>query len=602
MQLCALLSSSKNEDETSNTDAPRSHIPHETIIPGSMPHQYGSLGEGLPEHPHHKSLEQQTAAPWQAAHNRDVQRVTLTAMIYELVHEITATIEDIVPWFLSNMPFAYFQQVPFNYRMDHIKAIAAVKDANMDMYLNLKSHTPDGRTVLTFIRPGTAPGTLLKMVEELPGKYDLENPLSRLMVFSTKDHKMSLNMFVFGHSKHTLDAQPPNVEKLAQPILEYAQRIQQNGRTNPNELLQPSPLFEREALLEYISQCRSTYVQVGARYPHRFLTQRRLFDMVSHTEGTAVHVQPATDEDAGRYWLDLAVANSMPQVALENLCLLLYHHKFDVTRARLDVVPDGDNGSVTILRTLIAPTQGAAVSEEAWETLSRELKRAKWLDPETIQLVFEEYPWLGIARGEILTAMSALIHPVLAKENALAYSKANILDKITKERFIGHTAAIADLFLDRFRPENPLSDADFDQRQAEIRLAIETNVEDTVATEILFKMMDIVRHTMKTNVFMPDRYALGFRLDPVVMVAAGEEDQVLPYGVVFVHGRRFNGFHVRFRDISRGGMRLVTPASSELHALESSRQYDECYGLAFAQQLKNKDMYVLCREKDDPRC
>jgi glutamate dehydrogenase len=47
---------------------------------------------------------------------------------------------------------------------------------------------------------------------------------------------------------------------------------------------------------------------------------------------------------------------------------------------------------------------------------------------------------------------------------------------------------------------------------------------------------------------------------------------------------------VRFRDISRGGLRLVAPANSEQLALESARQYDECYGLAFAQQLKNKDI------------
>lgn len=37
-------------------------------------------------------------------------------------------------------------------------------------------------------------------------------------------------------------------------------------------------------------------------------------------------------------------------------------------------------------------------------------------------------------------------------------------------------------------------------------------------------------------------------------------------------------------------MRLVTPGNPEQYALESARQYDECYGLASAQQLKNKDI------------
>ena len=37
-------------------------------------------------------------------------------------------------------------------------------------------------------------------------------------------------------------------------------------------------------------------------------------------------------------------------------------------------------------------------------------------------------------------------------------------------------------------------------------------------------------------------------------------------------------------------MRLVTPRSPEGYALDSARHYAECYGLAAAQQLKNKDI------------
>jgi glutamate dehydrogenase len=63
-----------------------------------------------------------------------------------------------------------------------------------------------------------------------------------------------------------------------------------------------------------------------------------------------------------------------------------------------------------------------------------------------------------------------------------------------------------------------------------------------------------------------------------------------PYGVSFAHGRQFDGYHVQFRDIACGGMRLVTPASPKKFTLESGHQYDECYCLAFAQQMKNKDI------------
>jgi glutamate dehydrogenase len=135
-----------------------------------------------------------------------------------------------------------------------------------------------------------------------------------------------------------------------------------------------------------------------------------------------------------------------------------------------------------------------------------------------------------------------------------------------------------------------LSDEELERRSADLRAVIDNEVEDTPAQELLFRMIDIIKHTLKTNVYMNNRYALGFRLDPKIMVSENETPRDSPYGIIFVHGRRFDGYHVRFRDIARGGLRLVTPASSEQFALEAAHQYDECYGLAFAQQLKNKDI------------
>ena len=82
---------------------------------------------------------------WQASQNIDIQRVTQTAMIHELTQQQTRCIEKVVPWFLNTMPAPYFRQVPESFRLDHIKAISAIKDANMDMHMNLKTHLPDGR-------------------------------------------------------------------------------------------------------------------------------------------------------------------------------------------------------------------------------------------------------------------------------------------------------------------------------------------------------------------------------------------------------------------------------------------------------------------------
>lgn len=104
------------------------------------------------------------------------------------------------------MPAPYFRQVPETFRLDHIKAISAIKDANMDMHMNLKTHLPDGRQVLTFIRPGTMPGLLLSMIKELPYTQRSEEymPLSRVQIYSAEDDSMSLNLFVYGEEAKQL--------------------------------------------------------------------------------------------------------------------------------------------------------------------------------------------------------------------------------------------------------------------------------------------------------------------------------------------------------------------------------------------------------------
>lgn len=228
---------------------------HDDIVPG-VRSEYGSLGD-MPSGP-------TQPASWQAEHNQDIQNVTQKALIYELTQQQTRTIEDVVPWFLANMPPAYFRQIPENFRVAHVKAISAVKDADMELHLNLQANMPDGRRVITFIRPGTAPGTLLKMIMELPfADNDGSDymPLTRLHVFSSEDEKMSLNMFVYGNR----EGAPSEVTAdLVTPVLEYADLVQggQLGTKTTDGLLHPvaSPLFDKENLMQYLRKCSHNYM------------------------------------------------------------------------------------------------------------------------------------------------------------------------------------------------------------------------------------------------------------------------------------------------------------------------------------------------------
>jgi glutamate dehydrogenase len=55
-------------------------------------------------------------------------------------------------------------------------------------------------------------------------------------------------------------------------------------------------------------------------------------------------------------------------------------------------------------------------------------------------------------------------------------------------------------------------------------------------------------------------------------------------------GSEFRGFHLRFKDIARGGIRIVKSRSKEAYAINARNLFDENYGLASTQQRKNKDI------------
>lgn len=93
---------------------------------------------------------------------------------------------------------------------------------------------------------------------------------------------------------------------------------------------------------------------------------------------------------------------------------------------------------------------------------------------------------------------------------------------------------------------------------------------------------------LKTNFYTPTKVALSFRMDPSFLPDV-EYPQPL-YGMFLVISSEFRGFHLRFRDIARGGIRIVKSRSEEAYAINARSLFDENYNLANTQQRKNKDI------------
>lgn len=96
------------------------------------------------------------------------------------------------------------------------------------------------------------------------------------------------------------------------------------------------------------------------------------------------------------------------------------------------------------------------------------------------------------------------------------------------------------------------------------------------------------KSVLKTNFYTPTKVALSFRLDPAFLPP--EEYPEPLYGMFLVISSEFRGFHLRFRDIARGGIRIVKSRSPEAYTINARSLFDENYNLANTQQRKNKDI------------
>ncbi|SCV05275.1 LANO_0H03906g1_1 [Lachancea nothofagi CBS 11611] len=94
---------------------------------------------------------------------------------------------------------------------------------------------------------------------------------------------------------------------------------------------------------------------------------------------------------------------------------------------------------------------------------------------------------------------------------------------------------------------------------------------------------------LKTNFFMTRKVAISFRLDPALIMPKVEFPET-PFGIFFVVGNTFKAFHIRFRDIARGGIRIVCSKTQDIYEVNSRMAIDENYQLASTQQRKNKDI------------
>lgn len=484
-----------------------------------------------------------------------------TQVIDQVTNSLRSTAEEVVPWFLDQMPLMYFQDTGEEDQLAHLRAMIAAKASGRPIELTLRS---EDASQWTMMRPRDYPGVLAEIMEELPW----DQTLRTAKIHTAIDGELVLDTFEFGEPiPFTID-DTDHIDRLNEMIA-YAE--------------EHMPDITVEQVREFFARSSEEYIMTVT--PLRMAKHWKLVDRLSGTDGTTVELERETDPTLSR--IIVAVSNSTRRSMLQRIATRLSKSRVNIHRAYLDSIDDGKNGWITLVGCVVQGPEGGPIDESSdlWKEIRQDLLRLKWYDQRSLGLGYD-YPELGLCNAEIITALLDLSYQILVKKNPYAFNPTRLHSLMIGNIEVATTIAL--LLQQRFNPDDLMSDKAYDTARAAIHEQIENTVDLEDAKTLFETMVNAVHAVKRTNLFLEDRYALSMRIDASILTT--EDRHECPFGAFFIHGRDFNGFHVRFRDIARGGVRAIFPRGVEQYSREQERLYDEAYNLASAQQLKNKDI------------
>jgi glutamate dehydrogenase len=240
--------------------------------------------------------------------------------------------------------------------------------------------------------------------------------------------------------------------------------------------------------------------------------------------------------------------------------------------------------------------------QPAWEAANipdflRELVTIKYFASfDTIDNRLVERGIVSGNNGNLLRAMTNFIHQGLVHLDPNFYSLDHIEGDICHHPEL--TAKICDLFKYKFHPDE-VNLGEYEDLRKQLtedihKLDTGNEILDQRRKNVLRQAVNFVHYTLKTNFYRSNFTSLGFRIDPAFMdelpFNRAEKFPELPFGIFFFRGMHFFAFHIRFKDLARGGLRTIFPQEPERIIHERNQVLTECYNLAYTQHFKNKDI------------
>ncbi len=503
------------------------------------------------------------------------------------IHERCCSATENLNWLKENL-HPYF----FITMKNEVKAIATLATS-------LSSLTENNRLVLadndrklilaTMNRPGSLYETLQSLQERdisyahIAQSY---NPLAGL------PQDLEIQRFEFDRKSHEEIAQAGDVEIPPEIRGEIRQALQDNYPHFDFDGLDP--------LLRILWLNNENYIRISP--PRRVAQVLWLYQQSMLQGGVFFDVEQAEGfDDHHEYRIMFAAGNPPQKDFLHQTMEVFKRLKIGIKRTYCLTISNGIHpyflGSFYVRAQDAGPiTKGS----QLFQRLRKELYNTQILS--TASHTYREFVTNGIMTGEEASLVNAFIsfcHTNLAHNQPDRFGFEDVMRAFNSHPKI--SLQLVNLFRMRFDPDLADRQAFYQKTLEETTQAVEDyntghRYLDEVRRTVFRCCLAFIRHTLKTNFFIPEKHALAFRLDPAYLdelgaVFTGDLPPERPFRITFFFGRHGAGFHIGFSDIARGGWRTVLTRGWDDYVTNANTIFRENYVLAHTQHLKNKDIY-----------
>lgn len=487
------------------------------------------------------------------------------AATLDLVRErLAAEAAALAPWFFAAMPAYYFRTHSREEQVRHLHALISGQVLSEGQRLAVKS--PCGAKV-TYLSPGRGDDELVEVLASLRGKEILN-----ARIYESTDRRLRLDTFV-------LAPQAP-LDVAGESFRQAMEQMRGAGFLPPERL----PDFSG-FLAAATGDCVEKFE------PERGLRHFALWEeFLASPDRERVLVRLDPEAHPGLSRVVVALTSPARRGLLLELARILRRERVHIARAYADVYAAGADSMAVC--SFYAQREGGALEPggRAWRKLSAELAMVRQVAGHELERLADEEGW-SLRQVGFLQAATEFAHQFLLRQDIYAYTAHHMVAAVLAHRDAAR--ALLDLFEARFNPVAGNREAMVRDCRTRLREKAE-GLGDEVARNTFAGMEALACHTLRTNYFLPGRLGLGFRLDPAVLDAMPggpvAQEGAPPYGFFFFSGPHWQGFHVRYREMARGGVRVAPTRTQEHFELESNRLWDEVTALAKAQQHKNKDI------------